>query len=175
MNKENKKLNLLGNIIFYGVLLVLLFNGFTAKQNNEIPSFFGYSFMHVISPSMEDYIMTDDIAIGKTVAEDEEIIVGDVYIYDSNTDIKIIHRIIEENVDGEYIFKGDNNPIPDFDPVRRVQIEIKYLFRIPYLGKLVKLFKNSFFYAVVIGGFLAFEILDRVKKKRQENTEKEGQ
>lgn len=169
--KDNQKklINRISNIAFYGILIILLANGLIARQNNEIPSFFGYSFMHVISPSMEPTIMTDDIAIGKKVDTDDEIIVGDTYIYDSTYGIKIIHRIIDQNEDGEYIFKGDNNDVADYDPVKREQIEIKYLFRIPYLGHVVVLFKNPMFYAVIIAIFLAIEILSYVKKKKEAN------
>ena len=171
--KNSKLTKTLGNVAFYALLLFLLINGFTAKQNSEIPSFFGYSFMHVISASMEPYIMTDDIAIGKAVDTDEEIIIGETYIYEAIDKTKIIHRVIKQNLEGEYIFKGDNNKIADIDPVDRSQIEIKYLFRIPYLGKVVKLFKNSFFYAIILGGYFAFEIVNFVKNKRQANTTKE--
>lgn len=168
MNDKYKKIiNRISNYAFYGILIILLANGLLARQKNEIPSFFGYSFMHVISPSMEPTIMTDDIAIGKKVNPEDEIIVGDTYIYDSSYGIKIIHRIIDKNEDGEYIFKGDNNEVADYDPVTREQIEIKYLFRIPYLGHVVLLFKNPFFYAILIGGLLAYEILMYVKKKKE--------
>lgn len=173
--KENQKklINRISNFAFYGILIILLANGLIARKNNEIPSFFGYSFMHVISPSMEPTIMTDDIAIGKKVYPDDEIIVGETYIYDSSYGLKIIHRIIDQNEDGDYIFKGDNNEVADYDPVTREQIEIKYLFRIPYLGHVILLFKNPFFYAVVVGGLLAYEILVYVKKKRDNTVSQE--
>ena len=161
-----------GNIIFYVLMAILLVTGLSAKANNEIPSFLGYSFMHVISPSMEDTIMTDDIAIGKKVLPTDEITVGDVYIYENISGLKIIHRIIEQNDDGTYKFKGDNNAIADYMPVYRNQIEFKYLFRIPYLGYLVKLFKNVYFYAILIASFLALEILGRIKKKNEIETPK---
>ena len=125
--------------------------------------------MHVVSASMEPTIMTDDIAIGKKVNPNDEITVGDTYIYDSSYGLKIIHRIIDQNEDGDYIFKGDNNEVADYDPVTREQIEIKYLFRIPYLGHIILLLKNPFFYAIIIAIFLACEILMYIKKKK-ENT-----
>lgn len=166
MKKIDKKLlSRFGNIAFYIVLIVLLLNGISARKNNEIPSFFGYSFMHVISPSMEPTIMTNDIAIGKKLSENDEIIVGDTYIYDSSYGIKIIHRIIDETEDGKYIFKGDNNSVADYDSVSREQIKIKYLFRIPYLGYLVLLFKNPVFYSILIAIFLGYEILLFFKNK----------
>ncbi|MBR3840806.1 MAG: signal peptidase I [Erysipelotrichales bacterium] len=171
MNNDIK--SKLGNIVFYVLMAILLVTGIHAKANNEIPSFLGYSFMHVISPSMEETIMTDDVAIGKKVLPEDEITVGDVYIYENLSGLKIIHRIIEENEDGTYTFKGDNNDIADYMPVERNQIEFKYLFRIPYLGYLVKLFKNVYFYAVLIAIFAALEVLSYVKKKNETNTSKE--
>lgn len=164
--KKNLKAKI-GNIIFYTLMAVLLLTGIHAKINNEIPSFFGYSFMHVISPSMETTIMTNDIAIGKKVSLADEITVGDIYIYENASGLKIIHRIIEQNDDGSYTFKGDNNPVADYMPVERNQIEFKYLFRIPYLGYLVLLFKNVYFYVILIAIILAVEVLNYVKKKKQ--------
>ena len=170
---KNDTKSKLGNIIFYVLMVVLLVTGIYAKANNEIPSFLGYSFMHVISPSMEDTIMTDDIAIGKKVLPTDEISVGAVYIYENLSGLKIIHRIIEVNEDGTYKFKGDNNAIADYMPVNRDQIEFKYLFRIPYLGYLVKLFKNVYFYAILIAAFAALEVLSYIKKKNESTTPNE--
>ena len=161
-----KKLSKIGNIIFYIIMAFLLITGIQAKKNNEIPSFFGYSFMHVISPSMEDYIMTNDVAIGHKVAPNDEIIIGNVYIYEAESGLKIIHRIIDQNDDGTYVFKGDNNPVADYAPVNRDQIEFMYLFKIPKLGHIVLLFKNPYFYAVVIACILAFELIEYMKKKK---------
>lgn len=173
MNKKYKKwLSTLGNVVFYGILILLLTNGIQARKNNEIPSFFGYSFMHVISPSMEPTIMTNDVAIGKRITVDEEIKVGDIYIYDEYP-IKIIHRVIEKTQDETYIFKGDNNSVADYDPVNREQIEIKYLFRIPYLGYIVLLFKEPMFYAMIIACFLAYELLKYIKKKKTNQNNEE--
>lgn len=157
--------NKISNVFFYGLMAFLLITGITAKRNNEIPSFFGYSFMHVISASMEPYIMTDDVAIGQIVKENDEIAIGDVYIYENKTGLKIIHRIIDEDENGDYIFKGDNNDIRDYNPVKREQIEFKYLFKIPYLGHLVSLFKNKYFYAILIAVLLAIEALNTIKNK----------
>lgn len=165
----------IGNIIFYGLMAVLLVVGIKSKLNNEIPSFFGISFMHVVSGSMEPTIMTNDVAIGKKVYANDEITVGDTYIYESVDGLKVIHRIIDQNADGSYVFKGDNNSTRDFLDVERDQIEFKYLFHIPKLGYVVLLFKNVYFYAVLVAIFLANEFLSYLRKKKtpQKSTEQE--
>ena len=40
---------------------------------------------------------------------------------------EVIHRIIDEQ-GGQYIFKGDNNQIADFNPVAKEQIQGKVIF-----------------------------------------------
>ncbi len=159
----------IGNVIFYGLMAILLVVGIQSKMNNEIPSFFGVSFMHVVSGSMEPTIMTNDVAIGKKLNASDDISVGDIYIYENTEGLKVIHRIIEQNDDGTYVFKGDNNSSRDFLSVSREQIEFKYLFHIPKLGYIVLLFKNVYFYAALVAVFLASELLSYMRKKKSDD------
>lgn len=56
-------------------------------------------------------------------------IIGDVYIYKYNESLNISHRLIDINNRG-YIFKGDNNPYPDY-PVQREDIIFKVINVVP--------------------------------------------
>ena len=65
--------------------------------------------MLIMSGSMEPVIKTGSIVIGKKVANDLDISVGDIYTYKNpNKNYTITHRIVSAN-DGGFVFKGDNN------------------------------------------------------------------
>ena len=94
------------------------------------PSLFGYRVMWVRTPSMEPTIMTGDFVLVKT-ADESDVDVGDIAVYrkvDSGgrlSHYRIIHRITALTDDGNFIFKGDNNPYPDKMEVSPNQVEYK--------------------------------------------------
>lgn len=87
----------------------------------------------------------------------QNIEVGDIVVYRTYTGSLIIHRVIEvREIDGKYYYvtKGDNNNIPDvhhFDygigisgerVVGKVVSVDHTVFKIPYIGNLVLLFRK---------------------------------
>ena len=61
----------------------------------------------------------------------EEIIVGDIIVFNSKSSNPIIHRAVQKNKDG-FMTKGDNNIVLDNGITR--DVIGKAFFRIPYLG-----------------------------------------
>lgn len=88
MKRLSKAFNVITDIIFFlvmGLLIVYLVMSFSAKFSNGVPSYFGYSYVRVMSRSMEaSGIKKGDIVVLKRV-NISEIKKGDViayYLYD---------------------------------------------------------------------------------------------
>ena len=66
--------------------------------------------------------MEPGIKVGAVVMIDPHRMVetGDAALYESGA-ARIVHRVLEEREDG-YVFKGDNNPAPDFRIVGREEV-----------------------------------------------------
>lgn len=122
-----KVLNIIAIVLSVILLPILVFNCTLLIKGivneDEVPSFGGYTPLIVESPSMEDTIMTGDLIISKKVAEDE-VKVGDVItFFDPATDGEsvVTHRIIEavyeKGVFLGYKTQGDNNETPELDLV----------------------------------------------------------
>lgn len=115
---------------------------------DEVPTFGGYSPMIVLSPSMEDTIMTGDLIIiqetdAETVKEGEII-----SFFDPDMDGTKVntHRVMEIKIDAEgnktFITKGDNNNAMDPSPVPAESVIGRYMFRVPGAGN-VAMFMQS--------------------------------
>ena len=63
--------------------------------------------------------------------------VGDVAVY-SNGGRPVMHRIVKDNGDGTYTFKGDNNDSDDFSPVPEKEIEGKAVFHTNLFAPIVR-------------------------------------
>ena len=102
------------------VLIVGIFGIMTAKMRGEVPYFFGYSVMNIVSGSMEDTIPEGSyILIKKT--DPSEIRKGDIICFYSD-DPKIkgfpnTHAVVEDPIEGEngleFVTKGEANPTND--------------------------------------------------------------
>jgi len=120
----SKVRNIVWNIVTAVSVLILL-SLVGSRLLTGWSSVFSYRVFYIMSESMEPEIGVHDLVIGKYVPEDEQLEVGDVYAYRREgtfgTEI-IIHRLIAVTEDGEYQFKGDNNKLPDAEPVEREKI-----------------------------------------------------
>lgn len=81
----------------------------------------------VSSGSMEPTLHVGDLLI---VNGEKNLRLGDIAIYNSNK--PIVHRVVAATEHG-YIFKGDNNRLPDPYVVAPEQIEGKVVFKIHYI------------------------------------------
>lgn len=138
MEKLRKIINIIILVVLIPILIisiVILVNSYIYPD--EVPSFLGWKPFIVLSGSMETEIYPGDIAVVKTVNQ-EELEKDDIIAF-KNGDIVVTHRIVEiEETDGQtrYITKGDNNSTNDKDYVYPEQIEGKFQFRVGRLGNL---------------------------------------
>lgn len=99
-----------------------------------VPRFVGYQTLAVLSGSMEPGIPVGSIVYaGKTDAEELE--VGDVITYRLSGSTLVTHRIVEvDEVNEQFITKGDANDVNDGNPVTYEQVVGKVNFHLPLLG-----------------------------------------
>lgn len=116
---------------------------------DEYPSFAGYNMMIVLSPSMEDTIMSGDLIVVKN-AEPEDIKGessagaqdGDIISFfdpDSSKQSVLTHRCkTVRETDGKisFITKGDNNNSEDLSPCPAENLIGTYVTRIPGAGNI---------------------------------------
>ena len=126
MSRFKKILNILKKaaiVLWWSLTVVLLVSNFgimTATMRGEVPYFFGYSIMNIVSGSMEDTIPEGSyILIKKT--DPSEIRKGDIICFYSD-DPKIkgfpnTHTVVEDPIEGEdgleFVTKGEANPLND--------------------------------------------------------------
>ena len=126
-----------------GVLLITMLNIFSAKIKGEVPRFFGYSVMHVVSESMEDTIPKDTYILVKRVSP-EVIEKGDIICFYSD-DFTIqgypnTHRVAEDpivNESGiEFVTRGDANYVNDNVTAKGDKLIGRYVKNLTGLTKL---------------------------------------
>lgn len=113
----------------------------------------------VASASMEPTIKKDSVIV---VKEDLNYKVGDIVTYKTlqNT-YPVTHKIIKIlKIQDKYYFnfKGDANENPDPYPVLETEIIGKYVFAIPYLGRVSQFFtdpKNLFIFLSIPTGLVS--------------------
>lgn len=127
-------------------------------RNNTNYYFFGYQISEVVSGSMEPLIMTDELILTKKVKDKDVIQISKdtssfegVYVY---KDVEgyfgpeqkfVVHRCIGIDENGDFIFKGDANKIPDPVHVKKENIiasvegisKIRFNLSILYLTPIV--------------------------------------
>lgn len=165
--KKNRK-KIISNTFFVILVLFLIFNIIIVVQttfnSKKVPNIFGYKAFSITTGSMEPVIQINDLIIVKEY-EPDEIKQGDIISYQKDETI-ITHRVerkIEENSNVYYITKGDDNYILDEQKVEHVDVEGRYILRIPKLGKIVLIFKNK---DIVILVIIILIILNYLKNKR---------
>ena len=123
------------------------------RHNEKIPEslrdfatsdFMGIQPYIVVSNSMQGSASDDfnagDLVIAMVTTADD-IKEGDVVSYTVGDPLDryiVIHRVLTDNGDGTYIFKGDANNVQDANPVSADQIQAKYVFHIAKLGFVIQ-------------------------------------
>ena len=159
----NKALKLLSGaiiavLIFLGIFFSYYFLSLKAYEKNptvNIPKFGLYT---IISPSMEPKIKVYDVVVDLNIFNQNNIKVGDVITFISNSNISkgltVTHRVVEviNNADGtkSYVTKGDNNIKTDQATVNYNEVLGKVLFKIPQLGRVQFLIANKLGWILVI-------------------------
>lgn len=168
----------IGVLVLLGLLLI-------AGATIAAPAVIGATPLAVLTSSMEPtYPPGTLVVVQPTPAENIQI--GDVITFQlhSGQSTVVTHRVIEVAVDagGEHVFRtqGDNNPEPDAQPVREVQLKGKLLYAVPGLGWVQNALDGetrAFLVPIIAGGLflyaavtLARAVVDRRRHKRTNTT-----
>ena len=113
------------------------------KEPGEIPSFFGYKVLQVMSGSMDDVFSIGDVILIKETKQ-ENIKKGDIITFKKEN--IITHRVIEMNKTNDtmyYTTKGDNNNVSDAEKVTYEEIEGKYITKFVCIGYLINFLNTT--------------------------------
>ena len=89
----------------------------------------------VVTGSMSPSIEAGDIVVIEKVLP-SEVEVGDVLYFESKN-IHIVHRVIDQNEEGQFQTKGDNNKSSDLEWVSRDAVKGIVKFKVPWVGKII--------------------------------------
>ena len=172
---------ILSTIICIIILFFIVFNATLIIESyinpNKLPSFLGIKSFVIVSESMEPTIMTNDIIFMVDTSK-ENLEVGDIISFRTGDYINT-HRIVrieEKNGEEIYITKGDNNSNEDRTPIKFQDIEGKYLFKLPKLGKIAEILKSKVTLIIlliflVIIAYYEVRISKRKLKRKEERFE----
>ena len=161
------------------LLLLLTFNIYSFISinvlNKDLVTIGGYSFLEVVSGSMEPTIEIGDIVIIDT--KDKDILEGDIITFKDTSGSLVTHRVVSYT-DDKMITKGDFNNSND-EEISRDNIVGKYKFKIHHLGLVIKSLQSpmTFVMIFIIGILICFlvstdkngePILDEDEKEFQE-------
>lgn len=172
--------------VFLTLTILVMVLGIKSHQSNELFFVFNHTFSVVPTPSMvgesEDSIDPGDIVIiERSSFYDVEI--GDVIVFQSeftidneSKSILVIHRVIGFHIDGGFVTQGDNNDMPDSNPVTIENFQGEFHSRITFLKPLVNIMLNSrsmIFIALflVLASLLLAELLQIHKNFKKLKTE----
>lgn len=99
----------------------------------------------IATGSMEPLIYPGDVVLVQRINSVSDIKIGEIVQYEKEK-VYIFHRIIEikdDNGETKYVTKGDNNSIPDGDPVSAEQIKGKVVQVVPKIGWPTLLLKSE--------------------------------
>lgn len=168
MKKMSAKILQFLPFVFLFLAILLIVQIVISLKNEKTPTILGYGMFLVVSPSMEDVIMTGDLIFVNT--KETEFIEGDIITFtrpDTGNEI-ITHRIedIIDSPEGKlYTTKGVNN-----DESLDWEIEFeeeyiigKYVGKSGFLGDIYRAVftgRLNFLYAILILIFLMIAILE---------------
>lgn len=135
-------------------LLYFIISNQVAKSKGDKPSISLYT---IVSPSMEPTIMVYDVIIDTKVKSDNELKIGDIITFYSNTidtgGYTVTHRIVDiykNNGIVYYTTKGDNNMDNDTGLITIDNVVGKCKFIIPSIGKMQMFITSRAGWALII-------------------------
>ncbi|MBQ3548793.1 MAG: signal peptidase I [Oscillospiraceae bacterium] len=165
--KEKKTTSVIGNVLFYAMLIALVFGAFLLRSNSTGGpfTFAGYSAFTVLSSSMEDTYPKGSLVVTKAV-DANTLQIGDDITFMISEKSSVTHRIVSivENYQntGQRAFetKGTMNQDPDKDPAIAANVVGKVIFCSILLGQaaafVTKNWPFMLFFVIVIAGLIAF-------------------
>ncbi|RIW31829.1 signal peptidase I [Bacillus salacetis] len=151
--------------LIIGSIAFLLFVTYQSHKNpSEIPSFFGYKPLTVLTNSMVPKISAGDMILVKET-ESSSLTEGDVITFQLSDKTLITHRIVKVN-DGSFTTKGDNNNVADEWEVKPQDILGQVEYTIPNAGYAAKFVTSklgfSLFVLFPLLLFVLIEVYQRV-------------
>lgn len=98
-----------------------------------VPTFFGYSYVNILSGSMEPTLSIGDMAICK---EQDEYAVGDAVLFQDKGYL-VLHRIAEVNDDGTFVMRGDANNVNDETAIPQSSVYGKMVYSFNGMGNTI--------------------------------------
>ena len=162
MKNNSKKKKLSGTLITAAIIIVLI----------AVVLISGIRPCVVLSGSMEPAIPTWSLCFVDTRVSYDDIVLGDVVVYDRRADDRrIIHRVVKIEDEG-ITTKGDANLITDGVSVGRDNLYGKELFHIPYIGYICRFAKNPFVLIALAVIIVLLNVTDlKGKKKKKQDSE----
>jgi len=172
MLKEKKREKKSSDIVFF-VIMLFLCVCILELARKDVPSFFGYRILNVISSSMEPEIETGSYIIIKET-DSESLMIGDIITFVSKEpaiygmyNTHRIYDICKDTYTGEKLFitKGDAHQDTDTYPVYGNEIVGKVVKVLPFgktIGKVVTHFANNRVYLGIIMVFLGLCLVSYV-------------
>lgn len=168
MNKFMKKVLAGLPYVLFLLAFLLVANVVLALAEQRIPSFFGYSVLHIKSGSMEPSILTGDIILVKRT-DPEELAVGDVITFAMTIEeggvpilATVTHRITGVIADGgdlSFTTKGDHNNAADDWEVPADAVIGRYVGRSVALGNLYLLVMSGGPGLIYLGAVVVFLLI----------------
>lgn len=155
-----------------------------AKLQGDVPRFFGYSVMQIVSGSMEDKIPTGTYILIQKV-DASEVKKDDVICFYSDEHAirgyPNTHRVVEDPIQGEngleFVTRGDANPANDGVTAKGDRLIGRYVKNLTGLTKFTKALEGNgmFMLLMVLMAMCALlVILPTFIRAKQEESEKNG-
>ncbi len=159
-------------ILFWITLTIIAFYSvFMISQKliwkDKTPNLLGYKNFIELTGSMEPTLNVGDIIITKETKEIKE---NDIISFREKNSV-ITHRVFEiykENGKEYYITKGDANSDTDSELLDKENIEGKYCFKIPFIGKIILFFQKPVGLIILFAIFLTTLIISSIEPKKKE-------
>ncbi|MCF7932633.1 MAG: signal peptidase I [Acholeplasmataceae bacterium] len=181
MGKIIKKIIAALSILVFIFAIYVMFAGTNAARNGELLWIFNHAYSVVPTGSMigdeEDSIDPGDIIFFQKIAY-EDIDIGDVIVFqDPEKPILVVHRVVEEDENGYFITRGDNNPSDDTEPVTPTSFrggKVVFVSGFLSLGTAVINYRNIIFLLIVLLliGILVSELIKIIKHVKDEDIRK---
>lgn len=156
------------SVLLWAIILVAALFAFTTlatRDSSKVANLAGFTPMTVLTDSMAPTFNSGDLIVIKT-CKPENLKEGDIITFHTiiqNEYALNTHRISKiETYDGgfrRYVTKGDNNFVEDTHTISDGDIVGKYVFKIPFFGKVMEFLASSIgFLIIIVLPMLAFFI-----------------
>lgn len=163
-------------IILFIIAIFLIINISISIKKGNVPKIFGYSYMVVLTGSMEPTLQVNDFIIVKS---EDEYAHNDIlsFYYDINGDGKeevITHRLIEISED-KYHLKGDNDN--GIQEVKSDAIVGHVIYTSSFFGQIfsLQIFRNKNFIfgslVTLLSMFTIYQIINIIKIMKDKESE----